>query len=89
LHFKKTTLAFEADHELQVELTLFQISRVCIKGYIWPKNPHNLFDFESNLFQKKEIELDFSGINSSIPFCLARLATIDKELVALSKNVFI
>jgi len=22
--------------------------RICIKGYIWPKNAHNLFDFEGS-----------------------------------------
>jgi len=34
--------------------------RVCITAYIWNKESHNLFDFESNSCSKKEIEVDFT-----------------------------
>jgi hypothetical protein len=35
-------------------------------AYIWSKNAHNLFDFESNLYTKKEIEIDFPGNNQQL-----------------------
>jgi hypothetical protein len=50
---------------------------VHLTAYIWSKNAHNLFDFESNQFTKREIEIDYS----------TRLATFDNELLALNKNV--
>ncbi|CAD8138991.1 unnamed protein product [Paramecium octaurelia] len=50
--------------------------KVHIMAIIWPKNQHNLFDFESSSYCVKEIEVDFS----------AQLATVDKELVALTKS---
>jgi len=54
-------------------------------AYIWSKNAHNLFDFESNQYTKKEIEIDFTGIDTIL--LLARLATLENELLALTKNV--
>ncbi|CAD8144761.1 unnamed protein product [Paramecium octaurelia] len=50
--------------------------KVHIVAVIWPKNQHNLFDFDSNSYFVKEIEVDFSS----------QIATVDKELVALTQT---
>lgn len=57
-------------------------------AFIWSKNAHNLFDFESNQYTRKEIEIDFSGsVYILIKPFLARMATLESELLALTKNV--
>lgn len=47
---------------------LIVMTRINIVSYIWNENGHNLFDYESESLSKKEIELDFQGIDWFI-FC--------------------
>ncbi|CAD8160016.1 unnamed protein product [Paramecium pentaurelia] len=53
--------------------------KVCITAFIWNKESHNLFDFESNQAAKKEIELDFS----------ATLSMVDNQIIALTDNEYV
>ncbi|CAD8059619.1 unnamed protein product [Paramecium sonneborni] len=59
----------------QINRTLMPY-KVHILAVIWPKNQHNLFDFDSNSYFVKEIEVDFSS----------QIATVEKELVALTQG---
>ena len=43
---------------------MIDFDRVCITAFIWNKESHNLFDFESNQAAKKEIELDLSMVDN-------------------------
>ncbi|CAK68949.1 unnamed protein product (macronuclear) [Paramecium tetraurelia] len=61
--------------------------KVCITAFIWNKESHNLFDFESNLAAKKEIELDFSGKCYSKQ--LATLSMVDNQIIALTDNEYV
>ncbi|CAD8075974.1 unnamed protein product [Paramecium sonneborni] len=53
--------------------------KVCITAFIWNKESHNLFDFESNQVVKKDIELDFS----------ATLSMVDNQIIALTDNEYV
>ncbi|CAK88094.1 unnamed protein product (macronuclear) [Paramecium tetraurelia] len=59
--------------------------KVHIVAVIWPENQHKLFDFDSNSYFVKEIEVDFSCILIRYSL-LALIATVDKELVALTQT---
>ncbi|CAD8145453.1 unnamed protein product [Paramecium octaurelia] len=53
--------------------------KVCITAFIWNKESHNLFDFESHQACRKELELDFS----------ATLSMVDNQIIALSENEYV
>ncbi|CAD8074550.1 unnamed protein product [Paramecium sonneborni] len=53
--------------------------KVCITAFIWNKESHNLFDFESHQASRKELELDFS----------ATLSMVDNQIIALSENEYV
>lgn len=62
--------------------------RINITTYLWNDNEHNLFDYESEQIIKREMQIDFQGINKIINF-LATIVQVKKEVVALTKSVYI
>ncbi|CAK77848.1 unnamed protein product (macronuclear) [Paramecium tetraurelia] len=61
--------------------------KVCITAFIWNKESHNLFDFESHQASRKDLELDFSG--NFVGYHLATLSMVDNQIIALSENEYV